>query len=55
MTAHDDDRRQFLRLAARAVAVTAFALPLAACGKKNAPKPPSGDKAPYPRKYPAPD
>jgi len=32
----------------------ALAAPLAACGKKGDPKPPSGDQAPYPRTYPAP-
>lgn len=32
----------------------ALAAPLAACGKKGPPKPPSGDEAPYPRTYPAP-
>lgn len=32
----------------------ALAAPLAACGKKGDPRPPSGENAPYPRTYPAP-
>ena len=38
-----------LRLIAGGLAL----LPLASCGKKSPPKPPSGDDAPRPRQYPA--
>lgn len=43
------------KAALRWIVTGACLLPLAACGKKSPPKPPSGDKAPYPRKYPAPE
>ena len=37
-----------------AALILALAAPLAACGKKGDPRPPSGDNAPFPRTYPAP-
>ncbi len=47
-------RRALLRRAGTAVLLTvAISLPLAACGKKSQPEPPSGDDAPYPRTYPS--
>jgi hypothetical protein len=47
-------RRALLRRAGTALLLTtALSLPLAACGKKSRPTPPSGDEAPYPRKYPS--
>lgn len=41
----------------RFVALGLLGLPLvlAACGKKNNPRPPSGDDAPFPRDYPNPN
>ena len=37
-----------------ALGMLALPLVLAACGKKNSPRPPAGDDAPFPRKYPEP-
>lgn len=34
------------------LAVLVLALGVTACGKKNSPKPPSGEDAPYPGVYP---
>jgi predicted small lipoprotein YifL len=41
--------RAFLALV---LLLAAFALPLAACGKKSAPAPPAGEPNTYPRSYP---
>ncbi len=49
-------RRDLLKRIGKGLAVTtALVMALTACGKKSPPKPPSGDDAPYPRKYPAPE
>ncbi|MDE2167384.1 MAG: hypothetical protein KGJ66_13730 [Alphaproteobacteria bacterium] len=41
------------RLLALALAAMLLALPLAACGKKNRPEPPSDQPQTYPGKYPS--
>ena len=46
---------RFCRLAAILALLVLAALPLAACGKKGQPNPPSGEKNTYPRTYPAPN
>ncbi|WP_420731471.1 hypothetical protein [Hwanghaeella sp. 1Z406] len=47
-------RRALLRRAGTALLLTVVvSLPLAACGKKSQPEPPSGEEAPYPRTYPS--
>lgn len=49
-------RRDLLKQIGEGLAVmTALGMVLTACGKKSPPKPPSGEDAPYPRKYPAPE
>ncbi|GEM_PF-4811196 len=41
------------RVLALVVAATLLALPLSACGKRNAPTPPSDQPQTYPGKYPS--
>lgn len=50
-------RKDGIKRVASALLVTmALALPLAACGKKSPPKPPSGDEAPINKQqFPAPE
>ncbi len=51
-----DERKGVLRRAGTVLLVAvALAMPLAGCGKKSSPKPPSGDQAPYPQQYPTPE
>lgn len=50
------ERTGTIRRAGTALLIAlALALPLAGCGKKSSPKPPSGDAASYPQQYPAPE
>lgn len=49
------NRRHFLCRVGGAMLLTGAGAALSACGKKDNPKPPSGDDAPFPRSYPAPD
>ncbi len=44
-----------IRIFVLVLSVIALSLPLAACGKKGSPKPPSGNESQYPRQYPAPE
>jgi hypothetical protein len=48
----DGTRRRLLRRGGALALLAAAGAALAACGKKDRPKPPSGDDAPYPRDYP---
>lgn len=47
-----ETRRGLLGRAGALALLTLAGAGLTACGKKDRPKPPSGDDAPYPRDYP---
>lgn len=44
-----------IRIFVLLLSMAAVSMPLAACGKKGSPQPPSGGESEYPRQYPAPE